>query len=51
MPIQHILERAQLKPDAHFVLAHSEQGYTANMPLEVLDDDDVLLAMSRTARR
>ena len=44
VPIQHILERAKLRPDAHFVLAHSEQGYTANMPLEVLDDDDVLLA-------
>ena len=27
-----------------FVVAHSEQGYTTNMPLEVLDDDDVLLA-------
>ena len=27
-----------------FVVAHAEQGYTANLPLEVLDDDDVLLA-------
>jgi DMSO/TMAO reductase YedYZ molybdopterin-dependent catalytic subunit len=44
VPIQHILGRAQPTPDAHFVLAHSEQGYTANVPLEVLDDDDVLLA-------
>jgi DMSO/TMAO reductase YedYZ molybdopterin-dependent catalytic subunit len=44
VPIQHILERAQLTPNAHFVLAHAEQGYTANVPLEVLDDDDVLLA-------
>jgi DMSO/TMAO reductase YedYZ molybdopterin-dependent catalytic subunit len=43
VPIQHILERAQTKDSACFVLAHSEQGYTANMPLEVLDDDDVLL--------
>ncbi len=42
--IQHILQRARLTTDAHFVLAHSEQGYTANMPLAVLDDDDVLLA-------
>ena len=25
-------------------LAHSEQGYTANLPLSVLDDDDVMLA-------
>jgi DMSO/TMAO reductase YedYZ molybdopterin-dependent catalytic subunit len=44
VPIQHILDRAQPTPDAHFVLAHSEQGYTANVPLGVLDDDDVLLA-------
>ena len=34
----------QLKPKARFVLAHCEQGYTANLPLDVLDDDDVLLA-------
>ena len=44
VPIQHVLERAKLKPSAHFVLAHCEQGYTANLPLEVLDDDDVMLA-------
>jgi len=44
VPIQHILERAQLKPSAHFVVSHAEQGYTANLPLDVLDDDDVLLA-------
>ena len=44
--IQHILGLAQVRPSAHFVVAHSEQGYTANLPLEVLDDDDVLLADS-----
>jgi DMSO/TMAO reductase YedYZ molybdopterin-dependent catalytic subunit len=44
VPIQHILERASLKSSAHYVLAHCEQGYTANLPLDVLDDDDVLLA-------
>jgi len=44
VPIQTILEAAQLRPSATFVLAHSEQGYTANLPLDVLDDDDVLLA-------
>jgi DMSO/TMAO reductase YedYZ molybdopterin-dependent catalytic subunit len=43
VPIQHILERAGLTPDARFVLAHCEQGYTANLPIEVLDDDDVIL--------
>jgi DMSO/TMAO reductase YedYZ molybdopterin-dependent catalytic subunit len=44
VPVQAILERAALRPSAHFVLAHAEQGYTANLPLDVLDDDDVLLA-------
>jgi len=44
VPIQEILSRAQLRPTATHVLAHSEQGYTANLPLSVLDDDDVLLA-------
>jgi DMSO/TMAO reductase YedYZ molybdopterin-dependent catalytic subunit len=42
--IQTILETAGLKPNVTHVLAHSEQGYTANMPFEVLNDDDVLLA-------
>jgi len=44
VPIQAILELAGLKPSATHVLAHSEQGYTANLPLRVLDDDDVMLA-------
>ena len=44
VPIQEILQRAGVRPSATHVLAHSEQGYTANLPLSVLDDDDVLLA-------
>ncbi len=44
VPIQHLLQRARPTPSARFVLAHAEQGYTANLPLEVLDDEDVLLA-------
>jgi DMSO/TMAO reductase YedYZ molybdopterin-dependent catalytic subunit len=44
VPIQSVLELARLKPGATHVLAHSEQGYTANLPLDVLDDEDVLLA-------
>ena len=42
--IQAILELAQLQPATTHVIAHGEQGYTTNMPLSVLDDDDVLLA-------
>jgi len=44
VPIQHVLELAQLRPTVTHVVAHCEQGYTANLPLSVLDDDDVLLA-------
>ncbi len=44
VPIQHILERARPKPSARFVVEHAEQGYTTNLPLDLLDDDDVLLA-------
>jgi len=42
--IQTILEMAQVRPSAAHVIGHAEQGYTANVSLDVLDDDDVLLA-------
>ena len=44
VPIQAILELAQVRPTAQFVIEHAEQGYTTNVPLSVLDDDDVILA-------
>ena len=44
VPIQAILELAGVQPTATHVVAHAEQGYTTNLPLGVLDDDDVLLA-------
>ena len=43
----HWRELAQLArptPTARFAIAHSEQGYTANIPLEFLADDLALLA-------
>jgi DMSO/TMAO reductase YedYZ molybdopterin-dependent catalytic subunit len=44
VPIQEILRLAQVRPSATHVLQHAEQGYTTNLPLAVLDDDDVILA-------
>jgi DMSO/TMAO reductase YedYZ molybdopterin-dependent catalytic subunit len=44
VPIRTILELAQVRPSAGFVIGHAEQGYTANLPLSVLDDEDVILA-------
>ena len=43
----HWRELAKLvrpKPTAKFVLAHAEQGFTANLPLEALEDDEALIA-------
>jgi len=44
VPIQEILRLAGVRPAATHVVEHAEQGYTTNLPLSVLDDDDVLLA-------
>src|SRR5947209_9871584 len=43
--IREILQRARPLPDAKFVMAHSWTGYTTNLPLADLDDDDVLIAI------
>jgi DMSO/TMAO reductase YedYZ molybdopterin-dependent catalytic subunit len=32
------------KPSARFVLAHAEQGFTSNVPLQAIEADDALLA-------
>jgi DMSO/TMAO reductase YedYZ molybdopterin-dependent catalytic subunit len=42
--IREVLERAAPRPDARFAIVHAEQGYTTNLPLEELANDDVLLA-------
>src|SRR5205809_1272678 len=34
----------QPKPSARFVVAHAEQGFTANVPLEYLEDEHALLS-------
>ncbi|WIG57681.1 MAG: oxidoreductase, molybdopterin binding protein [Ktedonobacterales bacterium] len=41
--IREILGRVKPTSEAHFVTAHSFTGYTTNMPLTALDDDDVMI--------
>ena len=43
--IREILQLAKPLPTAKFVLAHSWTGYTTNLPLSDLDDDDVMIAL------
>ena len=39
-----LAKRARPKPSARFVVAHAEQGYTANVPFSFLRDEHALLA-------
>jgi DMSO/TMAO reductase YedYZ molybdopterin-dependent catalytic subunit len=41
---REFIESAQVKPEARFVMVHCESGYTTSLPLEIVMDDDVLLA-------
>jgi DMSO/TMAO reductase YedYZ molybdopterin-dependent catalytic subunit len=45
VPARAIVERARVRPEAHYVMVHADPGYTTNLPLEALLDDDVLLAL------
>jgi len=42
--VSELLRRAGVKPEGRFVMAYSDGGYTTNVPLDALLDDDVLLA-------
>src|ERR687886_511116 len=39
-----LAERVRPKPSARFVVAHAEQGFTANIPLAALEDENALIA-------
>jgi DMSO/TMAO reductase YedYZ molybdopterin-dependent catalytic subunit len=41
---RELARRVRPKSNARFVLAHAEQGFTANLPLEALEDDESMLA-------
>jgi DMSO/TMAO reductase YedYZ molybdopterin-dependent catalytic subunit len=42
--LRDLLERARVRAAGKYVMAYSDGGYTTNLPLEVVMDDDVLLA-------
>ncbi len=44
VPFRTIAERARPKPEAAWVVAHCDHGYTSNLSLQSMLDDDVLLA-------
>jgi DMSO/TMAO reductase YedYZ molybdopterin-dependent catalytic subunit len=46
VPVQAVLARAGVAPEAAFVLVHAEQDFTTNLPLGDLDRPANLLALS-----
>jgi DMSO/TMAO reductase YedYZ molybdopterin-dependent catalytic subunit len=42
--VRDFLKHVRVRPEAKFVIAHGEFGYTTNLPLAVMLEDDVLLA-------
>ncbi len=44
VPFRVLAERAKPKPEAKYVITHCDYGYTSNLSLEAMMDDDVLLA-------
>src|SRR3954465_1614448 len=41
---RELAQRVRPKPSARFVLAHAEQGFTSNLPLEILEHDQSMVA-------
>jgi DMSO/TMAO reductase YedYZ molybdopterin-dependent catalytic subunit len=44
VPVRQLLAAARPRPEARFVIIRGFDGYTTNVPIEILDDDAVLLA-------
>jgi DMSO/TMAO reductase YedYZ molybdopterin-dependent catalytic subunit len=44
VPVRHLFAAVEPRPEARFVIIRGFDGYTTNLPLEILDDDSVLLA-------
>lgn len=42
--LRWLLSQAGLRPEARHAVIHAEQGFTTNLPVSELDQDDVLLA-------
>jgi DMSO/TMAO reductase YedYZ molybdopterin-dependent catalytic subunit len=44
VPFRVLAEKAGVKPDAKWVIAHCEHGYTSDLSLDAMLQDDVLVA-------
>ncbi len=42
--VRELMKRVKILSEAKFVVAHAEEGFTANLPIDAFLDDDVLFA-------
>lgn len=47
---QEVMKHIRPKPEARYVMVHCDGGYSANLPLQALLDDDVLFAYRHDGR-
>ncbi len=47
---KEVMRHVRLKPEAHFVMVHAENGFTTNLPLADLLHDDVIFAHKAEGR-
>lgn len=47
---QELMKHVRPKPDARYVMVHCDGGYSTNLPLQALLDDDVLFAYRHDGR-
>lgn len=45
IPLKPLIDRAKPKPNARYVMCHSEAGFTTNVPLKDFTADDCILAL------
>jgi DMSO/TMAO reductase YedYZ molybdopterin-dependent catalytic subunit len=50
VPFRVLAERARPKPEAKWVIGHCDYGYTSDLSLQAMDDDDVLVAWAHGGR-
>jgi DMSO/TMAO reductase YedYZ molybdopterin-dependent catalytic subunit len=50
VPVSELLDRAGVKPSGTHVMAYCDGGYTTNVPVSALYDDDVLVAHTYDGR-
>lgn len=48
--VRELMKRVKIRPEARFVVAHAEQGFTTNLPIDAFLGNDVLFAYAHNGK-